>query len=140
MHSLFFILPSRTPDLRTFETLVSYEVNYWLLGYSPMRAAPKCRETLLAQTHRRVQNVRRRTRATSSYRNSQFARAFTFEFPLLTFRIVVLYSTLEPPLRSKRNSRVSIRVVNFETTRVIDAAFVISRYAYGWLTDSKMQS
>lgn len=26
------------------------------------------------------------------YRNSQFARAFTFEFPLFTFRIVVVYS------------------------------------------------
>ena len=42
--SLFHFSCSSTPDLRTFETLVSYQVNYWLLGYSPMRAAPKCRE------------------------------------------------------------------------------------------------
>lgn len=35
---------------------------------------------------------------TAAYRNSQFARAFTFEFPLLTFRIVVLHSTPGAPL------------------------------------------
>lgn len=64
--------------LRTFETPVSYQVNYWLLGYSPVRVAP-----------RPVRRYNRRGRDDAAYRNSQFARAFTFEFPLFTFRIVV---------------------------------------------------
>ena len=51
-------------------------------------------------------NVCRRVQwATASYRNSQFARAFTFKFPLLTFRIVVLHPTPEPPApRPKGNT------------------------------------
>lgn len=51
----------------------------------------------------------------AAYRNSQFARAFTFEFPLLTFRIVVLHSTPGAPLR--------------EMARVIDAVFPLFHVA-----------
>lgn len=89
-----------------FDTPVSYEVNYWLLGYRPACVACRCvckhvrsrsafaylyvyaltraraRVCVCMHTHTRVRPV--------PYRNSQFARAFTFEFPLFTFRIVVV--------------------------------------------------
>lgn len=85
----------------TFDTPVSYEVNYWLLGYRPAWS----HADVYVSTHVERASVYSRVRVSTCvcvthahshtgvrpvpYRNSQFARAFTFEFPLFTFRIVV---------------------------------------------------
>lgn len=56
----------------------------------------------VSSTHMRARPV--------PYRNSQFARAFTFEFPLFTFRIVVVYSGTKVPF----DEEVSLNQETFE--------------------------
>jgi len=80
------------------KSITGYSVTDQRVSYAPVCVyAPMCPCIYVfcarARTRARVCHTCTLTRARLvPYRNSQFARAFTFKFPLFTFRIVVVYS------------------------------------------------